>query len=242
MTAPSRSSDCHALVPCAGTGSRAGSCVPKQYVEVAGRAVVAHTLAALQSVAQIRMVGVVLAPADRWFANAVPAFTGHAWPVGGATRADSVLNGLQALWQHGAHEQDWVLVHDAARCLLDAQAVRELILACQDDEVGGLLAWPVADTLHRADGQRVASQVDRSGLWQAQTPQMFRLGALREALLALRAQGREVTDEASAMAAMGRHARLVQGRMDNFKITYPSDFELAARLLADRHAGSAVLD
>jgi 2-C-methyl-D-erythritol 4-phosphate cytidylyltransferase/2-C-methyl-D-erythritol 4-phosphate cytidylyltransferase/2-C-methyl-D-erythritol 2,4-cyclodiphosphate synthase len=152
--------------------------------------------------------------------------------VGGASRAASVAHGLQELQRLGAQPQDWVLVHDAARCLLRPEWVDALIDACLNDPVGGLLALPVADTLKRADpANRVATTVDRRALWQAQTPQMFRLGPLQAAL----AQPHEgMTDEASAMEAAGHAPRLVPGAFENFKITYPSDFALAATLLKAR--------
>ncbi|PPE70569.1 2-C-methyl-D-erythritol 4-phosphate cytidylyltransferase [Caldimonas thermodepolymerans] len=220
-----------ALVPCAGTGERAGAGGPKQYASVAGRALVAHTLQALAAVSRLDGVMVVLAPDDTRFEEAVPGFAGWVARVGGSTRAATVANGLAALVERGAQPHDWVLVHDAARCLLQPQWVDELIDACLDDEVGGLLALPVPDTLKQEEGGRVAATVDRRGKWQAQTPQMFRLGLLRPALLHA---GDSVTDEASAVEALGHAPRLVRGSLENFKVTYPQDFALAERLLRTR--------
>lgn len=220
-----------ALVPCAGTGERAGAGGPKQYASVAGRALVAHTLQALATVSRLDGVMVVLAPDDTRFEEAVPGFAGWVARVGGSTRAATVANGLAALVERGAQPHDWVLVHDAARCLLQPQWVDELIDACLDDEVGGLLALPVPDTLKQEEGGRVAATVDRRGKWQAQTPQMFRLGLLRPALLHA---GDSVTDEASAVEALGHAPRLVRGSLENFKVTYPQDFALAERLLRTR--------
>lgn len=229
---------CFALVPCAGSGQRAGGSGPKQYHMVAGRAVVAHTLAALAQVSRIEVTLVVLAPEDTRFEQHVPAFGGDAaWVarVGGATRAQTVANGLDELLSRGAQMHDWVLVHDAARCLLRPQWVEALIDACWDDEVGGLLALPVPDTLKQAlngaDPQRVAATVDRGNKWAAQTPQMFRLGLLRAALAHADAT---VTDEAGAVEALGHAPRLVPGALENFKLTWPQDFDLAERLLATR--------
>ncbi|MBI2733299.1 MAG: 2-C-methyl-D-erythritol 4-phosphate cytidylyltransferase [Aquabacterium sp.] len=234
-----------ALVPCAGVGERAGVGGPKQYHPVAGKAVVAHTLAALAAVPRLDATLVVLSPDDARFEQHVPGFEGErAWVarVGGASRAESVANGLTELLARGAQPHDWVLVHDAARCLIQPDWVERLMDACEDDEVGGLLALPLADTLKAAvvgeQGEaRVQATVDRAGKWAAQTPQMFRLGLLRPALLSALADpetAAAITDEASAIEALGHQPRLVPGAYDNFKVTWPGDFALAARLLATR--------
>jgi 2-C-methyl-D-erythritol 4-phosphate cytidylyltransferase len=224
-----------ALVPCAGVGARAGAAGPKQYATLAGKPLVAHTLAALEQVPRLQATLVVLAPDDAQFETAVPNFGGdRAWVArcGGASRARSVANGLDELLARGVQPHDWVLVHDGARGLLRPEWIERLIDACADDEVGGLLALPVADTLKHAgaDG-RSAATIDRSAKWAAQTPQMFRLGLLRPALAA---GGDGVTDEASAVEALGHAPRLVQGDAENFKITWPGDFALAERLLRTR--------
>ncbi|HKX94434.1 MAG TPA: 2-C-methyl-D-erythritol 4-phosphate cytidylyltransferase [Methylibium sp.] len=224
---------CHALVPCAGVGERAGAGGPKQYRVVAGRSVVAHTLAALAAVPRIASTLVVLAPDDAEFERHAPGAHRVA-RVGGATRAASVAAGLDALKRMGASDDDWVLVHDAARCLVQPADIERLIAACEHDATGGLLALPVADTLKREGGQgdgRAAATVDRRALWQAQTPQMFRLGLLRAALAAA---GDAVTDEASAVEALGHAPKLVPGALENFKLTWPADFALAERLLRTR--------
>lgn len=234
-----------ALVPCAGVGERAGVGGPKQYHPVAGKAVVAHTLAALAAVPRLDATLVVLSPDDAQFEQHVPGFEGErGWVarVGGASRAESVANGLTELLARGAQPHDWVLVHDAARCLIQPDWVERLIDACEDDEVGGLLALPLADTLKAAvvgpQGEaRVQATVDRAGKWAAQTPQMFRVGLLRPALLSALADPQTaatITDEASAIEALGHQPRLVQGAYDNFKLTWPGDFALAERLLATR--------
>lgn len=256
---------CHALVPCAGNGQRAGPGGPKQYRRVAGRSVVAHTLAALAQVPRLVQTVVVLSPDDVAFEHHAEGHAAKAARVGGASRAASVAGGLDELRRRGAHDDDWVLVHDAARCLLRPADVERLIDACEHDDVGGLLALPLADTLKRAaeasdglpaggandaiggtvpdraadhaapageagdsQGHRVAATLDRRGLWQAQTPQMFRLGLLRRALAEA---GEAVTDEASAIEHLGLAPKLVPGSLENFKLTWPADFELAARLL-----------
>jgi 2-C-methyl-D-erythritol 4-phosphate cytidylyltransferase len=233
---------CYALVPCAGVGQRAGTAGPKQYENLAGQAVVAHTLAALAAVPRLAATLVVLSPDDRAFETHAPAHTGpRAWTArcGGATRAESVAAGLPALLAQGALALDWVLVHDAARCLLQPAWVDRLIDACTGDAVGGLLALPLADTLKTAAEEagtpRVGATVPRAGKWLAQTPQMFRIGVLQRALAEAAQRGVEVTDEASAIEALGLAPRLVPGDFLNFKLTWPGDFALAARLLASAH-------
>ncbi len=223
--------DLYALVPCAGVGERSGAAEPKQYVVLQGQSVVAHTLQALAGVARLKETLVVLHPQDDRFERHAPAYAGWVARVGGATRAESVRHGLNELAQRGARLTDWVLVHDAARCLLRAEWVDALIDACRDDEVGGLLAWPVADTLKLGEAGRASRTVDRAGTWQAQTPQMFRLGLLAQAL---DVAGTSITDEASAIEALGKRPRLVTGAFENFKVTYPADFGLAERLLRTR--------
>ena len=222
---------CHALVPAAGVGSRAGQPRPKQYVAVAGRPLMAHTLDALSAVPAIASVNVVVAPDDAWFEAEMPVFAGRLIRRGGATRAASVAAGLAALQEVGAADHDWVLVHDAARCLVRPAWISALIDACRDDAVGGLLAQPVADTLKEAEHQRSLRTADRSRYWQAQTPQMFRLGLLRRALATV---GEAVTDEASAIEALGHSPLLVPCSLENFKVTRPEDFDLADRLLRSR--------
>lgn len=226
---------CHALVPCAGSGSRAGTAQPKQYQPLAGRPLVQHTLAALGAVARIDRLLVVVAPGDDTLRQ-----PGARWQLadcGGATRAESVCNGLDHLLASGAAPQDWVLVHDAARCLLTPALVDALIDACLPDAVGGLLALPLPDTLKRAQDGRVAATVERADKWLAQTPQMFRIGALRDALAPHAASGfAGITDEASAMEAAGHAPLLVRGSAQNFKVTYPEDFALAEAILKSRDA------
>ena len=229
------------MVPCAGFGSRAGRDLPKQYVPIGGRPMVVHTLSALAKVERLSGILVALAPGDDLFAPAWEQGAGpqrhRVWTAhcGGDTRAATVAASLAVLAEHGAGDGDWVLVHDAARCLVRPEWVDRLIDACARDEVGGLLALPLPDTLKQAAGDsvppRVHATVDRDGKWLAQTPQMFRLGLLREAL---GRAGTGVTDEASAIEALGLAPRLVEGAFENFKLTYPGDFALAERLLRSR--------
>lgn len=222
-----------ALLPCAGNGSRSGAAGPKQYECVAGQPMVLHTLAAFAAVPRLHGVLVVVSAGDGFFENrqSVLGASVSVAPCGGSTRAQSVLNGLNALLAQGADVQDWVLVHDAARCLVTPQQIQALISACEGDAVGGLLALKLPDTLKREVNGRVAQTVDRSDKWLAQTPQMFRLGALRAAL---QAAGDAVTDEASAMEMAGYSPLLVEGSAQNFKVTYPQDFALAEAVLRSR--------
>lgn len=227
---------CFALLPCAGSGSRAGTAQPKQYQAVAGQPMVRHTLAAFAGVSRIAQVLVVVPSGDDTLGASNAAFSIAA--CGGVTRAESVFNGLNHLLTNGAASSDWVLVHDAARCLVTPAQIDALIDACLPDGVGGLLALPLSDTLKHAgaDG-RVDATIDREGKWLAQTPQMFRIGALRDAYAAHAASAfAGITDEASAMEAAGHAPLLVRGSAQNFKVTYPEDFALAQAILNSRNA------
>jgi 2-C-methyl-D-erythritol 4-phosphate cytidylyltransferase len=219
----------YALVPCAGTGSRAGTNGPKQYERIAGHPMVWHTLAAFGAVRRIARTVVVVAPGDGFFER--NHTTALVVPCGGPTRAASVANGLYELKRAGATENDWVLVHDAARCLITPALIDSLIDACARDEVGGLLAHKLADTLKREEGGRAVQTLDREGKWLAQTPQMFRIGMLMQAL---ERSGGQVTDEASAIETLGLSPLLVPGGVQNFKVTYPDDFALAEAVLKGR--------
>jgi 2-C-methyl-D-erythritol 4-phosphate cytidylyltransferase len=210
-----------AVIPCAGTGSRSGAEGPKQYQSLAGQPMVAHTLAAFSGVPRITQTTVVVAADDDFLQShsATVLIAG----CGGATRAASVFNGLIFLLECGAAPEDWVLVHDAARCLITPAQINALIDACASDEVGGLLALKLPDTL--------SGTLDRRDKWLAQTPQMFRLGALADAL---QQAGDTVTDESSAMEFIGLAPKLVAGSAQNFKVTYPEDFALAEAVLRAR--------
>jgi 2-C-methyl-D-erythritol 4-phosphate cytidylyltransferase len=226
-----------ALVPAAGCGSRFGAQMPKQYLPLAGAPLIRHALATLCAHARIDRVVVVLAPDDLyWRGFDWSALGPKLMPVhcGGASRAVSVRNGLSELagW---ARADDWVLVHDAARPCLSAGMLDALIDTLAGDEVGGLLAMRVADTLKRADaGDRVEATVPRDAMWQAQTPQMFRLATLLDAL----ERGADVTDEASAIEALGLRPKLVAAGMGNLKVTWPEDMKLAELILSTREAGA----
>ena len=222
-----------AIVPAAGSGARFGAEKPKQYLDLLGRPLIYHTLKVLTASPDIERVWVVLSPDDREWGQ-------HDWSelgpkletlrCGGATRAESVSNGLQAAAMV-AGDDDWVLVHDAARPCLSLAMLDALFSELAEDPVGGILAVPVADTIKLADGeQRVAATEPRDGLWQAQTPQMFRYGQLKKAL----EMTSNVTDEAGAIEAAGMKPRLVKADSTNLKVTYPADLALAAMILRAR--------
>lgn len=231
MTMP----DCWAVVPAAGVGRRMGGDRPKQYLPLVGRTVIEYSLQAL--LAHPRVVGVVVAIGqdDPYWTSVRPQADKPVETVlGGAERCDSVLNGLRSLATKLPADH-WVMVHDAARPCLQAADVDSLIAAASGDPIGGILAMPVRDTIKRADAEaRIEVTVDRTDLWQALTPQMFRLGMLVHALELSLARGFQVTDEASAMERAGWFAKLVAGRADNIKVTRPEDLPLAERFLQQR--------
>jgi 2-C-methyl-D-erythritol 2,4-cyclodiphosphate synthase/2-C-methyl-D-erythritol 4-phosphate cytidylyltransferase len=213
-----------------------GGDLPKQYIEVAGVTIFEHSLRALLACGQLTAVVVALHPEDVRAANLAVLDDARVQSVvGGASRSDSVLAGLDALAQQAAAD-DWVLVHDAARPCLQLEDCLRLIARVTDSGIGGILAEPVVDTVKRAgaDGL-VAATLDRKALWRAQTPQMFRLGELREALAQAAEQGLAVTDEASAMEMAGYPVQLIRGSSRNLKVTVPTDLQLAAWYLGNSH-------
>lgn len=223
----------YAIVPAAGSGSRFGAEIPKQYLLLAGHPLIYHTLLALCRCQRIERVWVILSADDVWWRE-------HDWSelgskletvfCGGLTRAQSVANGLAAA-STAAADDDWILVHDAARPCISQAMLATLCDELADDPVGGLLAIPVADTLKRADiAQRVMATEPRDGLWQAQTPQMFRYAPLCSAL----ACADSVTDEAGAIEAIGLRPQLVRADVSNLKVTYPADLRLAELILRGR--------
>lgn len=225
------------IIPAAGIGSRMQADRPKQYLQVAGKSILEHTLALFLGHPQLEQIILPLAEHDRWWPG-LP-LVGHPKIVtasGGQTRADSVLSGLRALAELGANADDWVLVHDAARPLLHAADLQHLLDSLQDDAVGGLLACPARDTLKLADANgRSQRTLPRELIWHALTPQMFRLQSLTAALSAALAAGVDITDEASALEWQGHAPRLVPGRSDNIKITRPEDLQVLMAL--HRQAG-----
>ncbi len=225
-----------ALIPAAGIGSRIGGDTPKQYLTVAGKSLLAHAVAALISESRIEKIFVVTMPEEPYserLSERPDLDAAQVLPCGGATRARTVLNGLREMEKHGVLDNDWVLVHDAARPCLSVQALARLIDEVGTDVVGGILAVPVADTIKRGDEYaRATATVPRSDLWQAQTPQMFRVGTLRNALGDANLE--EITDEASAIEAAGMRPKLVMGERGNIKVTYADDLPFVEWLLARR--------
>jgi 2-C-methyl-D-erythritol 4-phosphate cytidylyltransferase len=227
-----------AIVPAAGQGTRIGDAVPKQYLPIAGKPMMFHAIEVLAAVPRIACVCVVLSPLDRhWGEHDWSAFPDKIEPLfaGGAHRAETVRNAIDRLGPR-MQPTDWVLVHDAARPCLPPEDLAQLIAQCEGDEIGGLLAFPVAETVKKAakdeaGTQRVAGTEDRSQLWLAQTPQMFRAALLARALQLAKGA---VTDEASAVEQLGLKPRLVAGSRENIKVTYPEDMAIAESILARR--------
>jgi 2-C-methyl-D-erythritol 4-phosphate cytidylyltransferase len=221
-----------ALIPAAGKGTRIGESTPKQYVLLNGKPMLHYPLQTLCGIAAIDHVYVVIDARDQfWSQHDWPHFNGKLSVLrcGGASRAQSVLNGLNAVAQNMA-DDTWVLVHDAARPGLQSVDVNKLMQELAQDEVGGLLALPLPDTLKQGDAaQRTVKTLPRDDLWLAQTPQMFRYALLRRALNALPADA--VTDEAQAIEALGLQPKLVAGSAANFKVTYPGDIALMQKIL-----------
>lgn len=217
-----------ALIPAAGVGARMGTVHPKQYMSLAGEPMLLHVLNTFAQAARIDHVFVVVSPDDGYIEEVMGSALHLAGkvtvlPHGGESRHQSVLNGLKAAREQVADE-DWILVHDAARPGLTVTLIERLISELECDEVGGILALPIVDTIKREQSiRRIDKTVSREALWAAQTPQMFRYALLRRALQ----QADQVTDEASAIEALGLHPRLVEGSPRNFKVTLPDDIALA---------------
>ncbi len=224
-----------AIVPAAGSGRRMQSTAPKQYLDLDGEPVLLHTLRRLAELDGLQGIVLVLRENDQWWSSMAAEATGLPIPLmiceGGEERFQSVSNGLAAL-EDRATDEDWVLVHDAARPCVRVTDMLRLVDVAGSHASGGILATPVRDTLKRGDASHgILHTVDRSDLWSAQTPQMFRHGRLREALR-LACQGdRAVTDEASAMELAGHAPLLVMGSADNIKVTWPGDLLLARLVL-----------
>lgn len=226
-----------ALIPAAGSGSRMGHELPKQYLSLDNRPMIYHAIRTLYHDPHISQILVVLAPSDNeWFKYDWLEFSEKlvVLKCGGNTRAQSVLNGLsEAKHKKLVDENDWILVHDAARPCLTSDQLEKLIYEVGNDEVGGLLAVPVADTLKRSNtDQRVTCTESRENLWQAQTPQMFRYHLLSKALH--QTASTIVTDDASAVEILGFCPKLVLSDAYNFKVTYQQDLSLAELILQKR--------
>ena len=228
------STSCWAVVPAAGVGKRMQADRPKQYLPLAGKTVIEHTLQRLLDSAAFQAVAVAISVEDPyWLELPIAAHPAVLTAPGGKERADSVLSALQTL-QGRAADQDWVLVHDAARPCLTSADIHLLIDSLQNHPVGGILALASHDTLKHVDGDTITASVDRSHIWRALTPQMFRYGMLRHALQQT-AGNSAVTDEASALELLGHQPKIVAGRPDNIKITRPEDLALAQFYMEQQH-------
>ncbi len=249
------------ILPCAGNGSRFGGSLPKQYMLINGKTILEHTVNVFLSIPEIDQIVIVTAPDDTYIDNfAIPA-QGNVIPtvipeitairesttlvpapsavwqagiqilkIGGSTRTQTVKNAVNAL---GCNDNDWLLVHDVARCCITPEAISRQITLLENDEIGGILAIGATDTIKQsAIGGQIDKTLDRSTIYQAQTPQMFRFGILKEALNKTNLE--VVTDEASAVEQMGRAVKLVEGERENIKITYPIDIKLAEVILSSQ--------
>lgn len=221
----------HVIIPAAGSGSRMGADAPKQYLNLHGKSLIQYVIKVFDQAIKINTVHVLLNQEDAHWRSTYLHLSSklQVHYCGGDTRAHTVLNGLIAI-ESQVEAEDWVLVHDAARPGLSNRLLNQLLSTLEKDEVGGLLAIPLADTLKRADGeQRVSSTIPRNDLWQAQTPQMFRYATLKKALAEFSGTP---TDEAEAIEALGLKPKLVTGELQNLKVTYPQDLAVLSALLS----------
>lgn len=230
---------CFAVVPAAGSGTRMSAAKPKQYLPLGSGLVIEQTLARLLEVSRLQTIVVAIAPGDPfWPELAIANHPKLVTVAGGAERMHSVLNGIEAL-AGIADDNDWVLVHDVARPCVEAQAIEQMIEQLQHHPVGGIMALPVSDTVKEVAGDEIIATHDRTTIWRAQTPQMFRVGLLREALQRGIDSQLPITDEASALEWAGYRPRVVEGAATNIKITRPEDLALAAYYLSQSAANPA---
>ncbi|MEE9332243.1 MAG: 2-C-methyl-D-erythritol 4-phosphate cytidylyltransferase [Methylophilaceae bacterium] len=213
----------HVIIPAAGTGARMENVLPKQYLQLAGQPIISHIIQTFFNHPRIASIHLALSPKDAFW-NSLSLNSGsrlHIHYTGGNSRSETVLNTLEAI---DVDDNDWILVHDAARPGLSNKALTRLLDTLGDDDVGGLLALPVADTIKKSNEvNQVEKTVSRQNLWQAQTPQMFRCTTLKQALIDFEGQP---TDEAEVIEAMGLSPKLVLGELKNLKVTYPEDLAL----------------
>ncbi len=223
-----------AVVPAAGVGKRMQADRPKQYLLLAGKAVLEQTITRLLQADVFSAIAVAVSREDPyWPELACSSHEKIVTAAGGKERADSVLSALRSL-RDKASDDDWVLVHDAARPCLTSSDVHKLIETLKKDDVGGILALSSHDTLKKSQGSHVSETIDRSIIWRALTPQMFRYGMLKQALE--QAEGNPaITDEASALEMQGLQPKIVEGRSDNIKITRPEDLALAQFYMEQQH-------
>tara|TARA_Y100001936_G_scaffold94253_2_gene92791 strand:- start:22632 stop:23345 length:714 start_codon:yes stop_codon:yes gene_type:complete len=225
-----------ALIPAAGYGARMKTNLPKQYLSLRGKPMIYYAVRTLYLYPDITNVLVILSPEDsEWFKYDWSEFSSKLIVLncGGATRSKSISNGLISILKSSLiDDDDWVLVHDAARPCLSEKLLKKMLNELSNDKVGGLLAVPISDTLKRSSNDRVLRTESRDGLWQAQTPQMFRFKLLMDALC--KPDSITMTDDASAVEALGLSPKLVLGDMHNIKVTYPKDLSLAELILREQ--------
>jgi 2-C-methyl-D-erythritol 4-phosphate cytidylyltransferase len=220
----------HIIIPAAGAGNRMATAIPKQYLPLCGKPIVSHCIQTFFSCPRIASINLALSAEDFFWRSLTLDSNSrlNLHYTGGDTRAQTVLNTLEAMRPNVA-EDDWILVHDAARPGLTTTLLNQLLDAVEHDDVGGLLALPLADTLKQSNAeQRVEKTIPREGLWQAQTPQMFRFNLLQKALASFDGAP---TDEAQAIEALGLQPKLVVGSLRNMKVTYPQDMALMEVLM-----------
>lgn len=228
------SSSVSVIIPAAGVGSRVGSLLPKQYVSLNGHTLLWHTVHALRQHPRLSSIMLAIASTDTYWSDSDVHALGNIDVIhGGIHRAESVLNALEALSDRIA-PMDWVLVHDACRPCVSFEELERLVVTCEQDDVGGLLALPPADTLKRVADGRVTETVDRVEIWRALTPQMFRFSVLHDALRDALAAGVEITDESSAVEWAGHSPLVIEGKASNIKVTYPDDVTYVQHFLAER--------
>ena len=223
----------HAIVPAAGVGKRLGGPVPKQYLDLNGRPLIERTLERLLQLEQLQQLIVVISSDDEYWPDLqISKHPDIHTAAGGSERCHSVLNGLDSIADQ-VNDDDWVLVHDAARPCVRVEDMQRLIMTANQKNRGGILAMPVRDTIKKSnDNNEIEDTVDRNSLWHAFTPQLFRYAELWEALRTAIDQGVMVTDESSAMEYAGYQPLLVEGASDNIKVTLPEDLALASFFLA----------
>lgn len=221
----------HVIIPAAGNGSRMGAESPKQYLSLHGKPLIQYVIKVFEQANKVNAIHIILSEEDAHWRSTYLHLSSklQVYYCGGESRAQTVLNGLNAISDQVAAD-DWILVHDAARPGLSNLMLNHLLTTLEDDAVGGLLALPLADTLKRADNeQRVSATLPRNDLWQAQTPQMFRYSTLKKALMNFEGTP---TDEAEAIEALGLTPKLVTGELRNLKVTYPQDLAVLSALLS----------
>jgi len=229
------SSNYWAIVPAAGIGKRMGSEIPKQYLPLAGKTLLEITLRKLDAVSRIKGVIVAIAADDIFFSRIKDLPKNVSVIEGGKERADSVLSGLEFLCEHG-FEQDWAVVHDAARPCVNEENILRLMKKVENENRGGILAAPVADTLKKVENRHIQETVDRQMLWQAHTPQIFPVKKLRDAISRCLQDGIKITDEASALEYIGETPIVVEDSRDNIKVTHAEDLALAEFVLSRQMA------